>query len=360
VILTRLRLANLRLFEQLELDLVAGWNLFFGGNGAGKTTILEAACLLSHGRSFRTGSHEALARTGSDGYAIYGDIETEGAVVRGVGIARRNGRLEARLGGQAVAVGELMRHTAVLCFEPGSHELLAGGSEGRRRFLDWGVFHVEQEFLPAWSRYQRALRQRNVLLRLDAADAELAPWNQELARSGEPLTRMRQRYFAVLAQAALPLLEELLPELGQAQLSLSAGHDPNRPLQEELVERQARDRERGHSTRGPHRADWGLAFEHAPSREHWSRGQDKLAAFALLMAQAQCHAASHGGRMPVLCLDDVASEIDQAHRTRVFDMVGRSGAQVLVTATDQSAFPATHEGPVAMFHVEQAGVHRLL
>ena len=359
MILHGLRLANLRLFEQVELELGPGWNLFTGGNGAGKTTLLEAACLLSHGRSFRSASHDPLVRSGSDGYSIYGETGLDG-VSRGVGIARRNGRLEARVAGQTVTLGELMRQTAVLCFEPGSHELLGGGSDGRRRFLDWGVFHVEHEFLPVWSRYHRALRQRNALLRARAGDAELEPWNQELARSGEPLSAMRQRYCAVLAQAVEPLLQQLLPELGPARLSFNPGHDVTRLLLEELTQRQDCDRERGHSTRGPHRADWSLAFEHAASREHWSRGQEKLAAFALFMAQAHCHAAGHDGQMPVLCLDDVASEIDQAHLQRVLDLVDASSAQVLVTATEPREALARRSRPTAMFHVEQAQVRRLL
>lgn len=359
MILTRLRLANLRLFESLDLELAPGWNLFTGGNGAGKTTILEAACLLSHGRSFRSASHDALVRAGCAGYSVYGDIEL-GEVAFGVGIARDSGRLQARVAGQTVPVGELMRQTAVLCFEPGSHDLLGGGSEGRRRFLDWGVFHVEHELLPVWSRYQRALRQRNALLRAAASDAELAAWNNELARSGEPLSAMRQRYFTVLAQAAEPLLDDLLAELGPARLSFSAGHDLSQPLLDELERRQGRDRERGHTTRGPHRADWSLSFERAPSREHWSRGQEKLAAFALLMAQAGCHAASHRRQRPVLCLDDVASEIDQAHLRRVLDMVERSGSQVLVTATEPIDLLTRRAETVAVFHVEQATAQRLL
>lgn len=352
-----LRIANLRLFERLELDLEPGWNLFLGANGAGKTTILEAAYLLSHGRSFRGGSRDALAREGAGGYSIYGEVDDAG-VKRGLGIARQNGRVEARVAGEPATLGELMRHAAVLCFEPGSHDLLSGASDERRRFLDWGVFHVEQDFLVVWSRYQRALRQRNVLLRQVASDASLEPWNLELARAGEPLTAMRARYFETLAHAAAPLLETLLPELGTVRLQFAPGHDVAQSLATELAARQTRDRDRGHSTRGPHRADWTLAFEHAPRREHLSRGQEKLAAFAMVMAQARCHADQRGGAMPVLCLDDVASELDALHLARVLDLVDRSGAQVLATATERSAAYDDRTRPLAVFHVEQASVRR--
>jgi DNA replication and repair protein RecF len=246
--LASLRIAGLRLFERLDIAFEPGWNLFVGANGAGKTTILEAAYLLSHGRSFRAGSRDALVREGEAGFSIYGEFSGTGSR-RGLGIARQNGRVEARVNGVASTLGDLMQHAAVLCFEPGSHDLLSGTSEGRRRFLDWGVFHVEHDFLTTWLRYQRALRQRNALLRQGASDTELEPWSLELARSGEPLTAMRRRYFAALAVAAEPLLALLLPELGTPRLEFSAGHDTGQPLFDELIARQSRDRERGHGTR---------------------------------------------------------------------------------------------------------------
>lgn len=351
-----MRIANLRLFEQLDIGFEPGWNLIVGANGAGKTTILEAAYLLSHGRSFRAGSRDALVREGEPGFSIYGEFD--GSASRsGLGIARQNGRVEARVNGMSTTLGDLMQHAAVLCFDPGSHDLLSGTSEGRRRFLDWGVFHVEHAFLDTWLRYQRALRQRNALLRRAASDAELEPWSVELARAGEPLSAMRQRYFSALVVAAEPLLAELLPELGAPRLEFGAGHDTRQPLLDELIARQSRDRERGHGTRGPHRADWSLAFERAPRREHLSRGQEKLGAFAMVMAQAMLYAASHSG-MPVLCLDDLASEVDSEHLGRVLTMIERSRTQVLATATEQlAAFDRLSTRP-AMFHVEQGGVRR--
>ncbi|HEU4664861.1 MAG TPA: DNA replication and repair protein RecF, partial [Dokdonella sp.] len=137
---------------------------------------------------------EALVREGCRGYAVFGEIERHGECVR-VGLARSSRGVESRIDGAAVPLGELLRRIAVLCFEPGSHELIAGPSEERRRYLDWGVFHVEHTFLPSWRRYQRALKQRNALLRRLAGADEVEPWNRELARAAEPLGFMRRSYF---------------------------------------------------------------------------------------------------------------------------------------------------------------------
>lgn len=358
--LTHLRIENLRLIEALDLDLSSGWNLFLGANGAGKTSLLEAAFLLSHGRSFRGAARDALTRRGTAGYAVYGELSKSKGSTERVGVSRVGGRLEARLNRESVAVGELMRHTAVSCFEPGSHELIAGASEQRRRFLDWGVFHVEPSFLSDWRRYQRALRQRNALLRMGGDVAgDLDAWDHELASAAEPLTSMRRRYFAALQPLLVELGRELLAELGEPRLQFHPGFDDERSLLDVLASQRDRDRARGHTGTGPHRADWSVAFEAAPRREHLSRGQEKLCAFACVMAQARLYAAT-AGEWPVIGIDDLAAEVDLDHQRKLLAVLAASGAQVLVTGTEESPVLAGAGQPVARFHVEQGRVTRLL
>jgi DNA replication and repair protein RecF len=350
----QLRIANLRSIAAEDIVLAPGWNVFSGPNGAGKTSLLEAAFLLSHGRSFRSAARDALTRHGSAGFSVFGELADP---VARVGLARRDGALQARLDGQDVAVGELLRQVAVTCFEPGSHALIAGAAEERRRYLDWGVFHVEPLFLAKWRRYQRALRQRNALLRNQAGAAELAPWDVELAASGEAITAMRVRYFAQLQPFVTALCGELLVELGPPRLHLDEGYDTGESLFDILQSRRERDTARGHTTAGPHRADWQIGFDAAPRREHLSRGQEKLCAFACLLGQARHHAAASGS-WPVLCLDDLASEVDAAHLARMRDAAEQGGAQVLVTGTSAESTPTPASGEVAWFHVEQGRVRR--
>ena len=357
--LIRLRIENLRLIERLELDLAPGWNLFLGPNGAGKSSLLEAAFLLSHGRSFRTSARDALVRHGSAGYSVFGELRDPQGATERVGVARSSNRLEARLNGESVPAGELLRHTAVLCFEPGSHELICGSSEDRRRFREGGVFHVEHDFLHHWRRYQRALKQRNALLRRIASAADLDIWDRELVVAAEPLTAMRQRYFASLRPVIVELLFELLGELGEAHLRFEPGFDDDRSLATVLGERRGRDIARGHTTAGPHRADWSLSFGAAIRREHLSRGQEKLCAFACVLAQARLFAA-RGAGWPVLCLDDLASEVDGVHQRKVLRALVRSGAQILATGTEEPASMADLGAPITRFHVEQGQVGRLL
>ncbi len=357
--LRHLGIRDLRLIESLDLELTPGWNLFVGANGAGKTSLLEAAFLLSHGRSFRSATRDALTRRGSGGWSVFGEIETERGVTR-AGIARVAGRLEARLDREPVPVGELMQRTAVLCFEPGSHELIAGPSEERRRFLDWGVFHVEHSFLVHWRRYQRALRQRNALLRSTTLDGDaLDAWDRELGLAAEPLTIARRAYFEALQGHLAAACADLVPELGAPRIQFAPGYDDEIGLEDVLAVQRERDRARGHTTAGPHRSDWSLVFEHAPRREYLSRGQQKLSAFACAMTQARLF-AERAGSWPVIGLDDLAAEVDQEHQQRMLALLQACDAQVLITGTERSAALAQMPRAMAMFHVEHGAVARLL
>ena len=329
--------------------------MFVGANGAGKTSILESTFLLSHGRSFRRGARDTLSRIESDGYSVFGRLQRENGRETRLGIARVGGKLETRVDGEVVGISGLVQACAVACFEPGSHELIGGVAEERRRYLDWGVFHVEQEFLIDWRRYQRALRQRNSALRNAAGDSDLEPWEIEMATSGERIARFRLAYVDRLRPILQAVLSQFLGELGEAAIELDRGWKEDQSLAATLAEARGRDRERGHTGRGPHRADWSLSFERAPRREHLSRGQEKLCALALVLAQARLY-AFETGEWPILCFDDLASELDQPHQAQVIAQLQASGAQVLVSGTERPKALAPDLAGVRMFHVEQGRI----
>src|SRR3546814_5241225 len=118
---------------------------------------------------------------------------------RKAGLRHAGQAWEGRLDGQPVAsLGDLCAALAAVSFEPGSHALVSGGGEARRRYVDWGLFHVEPDFLPLWRRYARALKQRNSLLKQRVRDGQLDAWDHELAEVGEPMTRLREAYLAQL------------------------------------------------------------------------------------------------------------------------------------------------------------------
>lgn len=357
--IAELRLANVRNVAQAELELVAGVNEFVGANGAGKTSVLEAVFMLSHGRSFRAVKRESLIRFGGESLEVFARINRDGKERR-LGLSRRKGGWEARVDGTPVeSLAELLREIAVVCFEPGSHALISGIAEERRHFVDWALFHVEHDYVETARRFRRALKQRNALLRTGGPAASLDAWDAELVRSGVAWDAWRSAYLERLLPVLLELASLLLPELGAPELRYQRGWTAELSLEQALLQRRGRDMERGHTGSGPHRADWRLSFEKAPEREHLSRGQEKLSALVCLLAQAQLF-KQETGDWPVLCLDDLASELDVEHQQRVLQWLHGCQAQVWITGT--SALPALSHlpRPHLMFHVEHGLVGRLL
>ena len=356
----RLQVEQLRLFDRVELELGPGLNLFIGANGAGKTSVLEAVHVLANGRSFRGAVRDGLIRRGDNALRVYAEVHPGAAQPpRRLGVQRGLRDWTARIDGQTASVlSDLYRELAVVCFEPGSHALIAGGSDNRRRFLDWALFHVEHDFLTHWRRYQRALKQRNALLKTPGFDAAtLAGWEVEMASSGECLTEQRRAYLARFEPVLREVSGRFLPEVGTLTLRFQPGWG-GVPLAEALLATRGRDAAIGHTTVGPHRADWDVSYERLPGRETFSRGQEKLTVLACVLAQAALFASDRGS-WPVVLLDDLASELDATHLGLTLDELSRGNAQVLITGT--TALPQTGSGAhaPAMFHVEHGRVARL-
>lgn len=412
---TRLDIRRLRRFDEVQLLPGSGLNLITGDNGAGKTSVLEALHLMAYGRSFRARVRDGLIRHGDDATEVFvewrerwpgaaeagpdtgsspaagatGNLAGLGTGLPGTGDAtfvggatgslsaagvtaqtaertrraglRHSGRdWEGRLDGQRVAqLGDLCAALAVVSFEPGSHALITGAAENRRRYLDWGLFHVEQHFLPLWRRYARALRQRNALLKARAGDDQLDAWDRELAEAGEPLSQYRQRYLEAIEPRVARLAAELAPSLGALRLEHLPGWRRDEfALVDALLFCRDRDRLAGFTSVGPHRADWRIGFGALPGREALSRGQAKLTALTSLLAQAEHHAAMCMD-WPVICLDDLASELDRHHQARVLDWVRTSGAQAFITGTESPPGLVASNGATTLFHVEQGLVQKL-
>ena len=359
--LEQLRIRGLRCLTDVSLALDPAINVFVGDNGAGKTSVLESAFLLSHARSFRAGAREALTQRGLGQLSLYAELRRhdEAAPVQRLGLGRAGTRWEARINGEPVSIGQLVQVCAVVCFEPGSHALIAGAAEERRRYLDWGVFHVEPEFLSIWRRCQRALKQRNSLLCGTVADGDsvFEPWEWELSQTAELIDVQRRAYLDLLRPFLEANMAALLPELGAVDLRYRRGWPGDASLAEQLGAQRGRDLARGHTSLGPHRADWTISFDQAPLREHLSRGQEKLAALACVLAQAALYARQRGD-WPIVCLDDLASELDQTHQAAVVTQLREAGAQILLTGTELPA--ALQDIPARVFHVEQGRISSLL
>ena len=355
--LDSLGIEDFRCIEKAELQLHGRCNLISGANASGKTSLLEAIFVLGRGRSFRTARAETLIRTGSPAFQLTARLRQDG-LSRPLGLRFDKDGIEARYGGRTVGgLAELATLLPAQAIDPEVHRLIEGGPQERRRFLDWGVFHVEPNFVEHWRRYQRALRQRNAALRSGSTEASVRAWDPELVQAGETVAASRARYLSELAPHVAATAERLLGQ--PLEIQLAQGWSAERSLEESLRQTWPRDRERGLTHAGPHRADLSVRYGGAAARDRISRGQQKLAASAMLLGQLRCD-AEKGSRLAALLVDDPAAELDTGNLERLLREVVSLPAQLFITALDPGN-PSLLELPEGhRFHVEHGSVTRLI
>jgi DNA replication and repair protein RecF len=218
------------------------------------------------------------------------------------------------------------------------------------------VFHVEQGYLNAWQRFHRALRQRNAALRQQVPDALLDAWDQEFFTSGTEVSEHRSRYFARIRDGLQSMARSLLDV--DVTVEYTRGWSADAALNAVLTERRTLDLSRRTTTAGPHRADLDIRVSGKRAREIVSRGQQKLLAAALILAQLAFHQREQGLK-PVLLLDDPAAELDRERLARLLRVVGDLRPQLVVTALQETTFEGL-EPPRIWFHVEQGRLTRML
>jgi len=262
--------------------------------------------------------------------------------------ARHNGEDVTQLS----ELTELLPHVLLA---PSSHTLVSGPPDGRRKYLDWGVFHVEHAFLVLWRRYSRVLKQRNAALRQSNAMIveSLDPQFTEL---GEQLHLARERHANRLNGMLQNRLSQFSETLDGITLSYRKGWAPE-SLAEATQQSCVRDMERGSTGPGPHKADLYLALNGAPARERLSRGEQKTMTAAMVLAQAQMICES--GEKPVLLLDDLSSELDAEHLGRVLEAANELGVQIWITGTELAPAVRACEATSRVFHVEHGRIGTL-
>ncbi len=344
-----LNINNLRNIVSAEIEPDSCLNCFIGDNGAGKTSILEALSVLSKGRSFRSGQISSLIGPESKYFQIVTTTETRAGESHQMGMERGADYWSARHNGEDITqLSELTQLLPHVLLEPSSHTLVSGPPDGRRKYLDWGVFHVKHDFLMLWRRYNRVLKQRNAALRQSNAMV-VESLDPQFIALGEQLHLARQHHAGLLNE----VLEQQLPVFSQKlegiELSYRKGWAGD-SLAEAAQSSNQRDFERGTTGPGPHKADLNLSLEGAPAKERLSRGEQKAMTAAMIMAQAQLICES--GEKPILMLDDLSSEFDEAHLGRVLGAGLDLGVQIWLTGTQLVPAIKACGSSYTVFHVE--------
>ncbi len=336
-----LRLQGFRNLEPLDVQPAAGFNVWLGDNGAGKTSLLEAIHFLSRAKSFRTNNLDRVIQKGSERAWVAGRHAGHQ-----LGVERRPGATRLRLNGTDIrGRSRLAERLPVQLITTEHQRLLLDGPAIRRSFLDWGAFHVERDHHAIAHRYQQALQQRNAAIR--QADTRAAVvWTETLAESAERLEANRMRFFHRLETRWNRLMESWLPSLPLA-IRYQRGTGSAAAWSDVFEESAPADWEVGFSRNGPHRADLLIQSDGRPARDILSRGQQKLAIIALLLAEVEVWMEHEPP--PLLLVDDLPAELDTAHLTAVWRVMAGYNIQAHVTAIDLRDLPLA-DTPSARIH----------
>ena len=290
-------------------------------------------------------------RHGCEAFVVVGKADT-GSRVMSLGVRNGSGGLEVHADGEkqgsAVALAEALPLQVI---DPDVHELVAGGPEMRRRYIDWIAFHVEHPFLEQWRRFRRALKQRNAALRDGASRKSLASWDRELGELGGSVDATRRRMVELVGPVLAAFGAELLGS--RVVLDYRQGWPADVSLSDALAGSAERDLQLASTQYGPHRADLVLSYDERRARKLVSRGQQKLLACALILA-ATAVVKTKLGKPLTLLLDDPAAELDGDAVGRLMSAVEGLGCQVIATTLDPGK--ALFSSPPTMFHVEHGVV----
>jgi DNA replication and repair protein RecF len=337
--LSRLQVTDFRCLQSVELELDPQFTLVSGPNASGKTSLLEAMYVLGRGRSFRTRRLEHLIRHGIERFVVFGEVDTANRRVP-MGVEGSRAGIRAQIDGdKPSSLAELALQLPVQIIDPEVHHLIEEGPSRRRRFLDWGVFHVEQSFVGHWQRYQQVLKQRNAALKAHQPRGVVSVWDSDLVRSGELLSAARARYVAALSPRAEAIGRNLLGM--ELSLSYRSGWAKDQSMAEALEQSWNHDQETAATQIGPHRAELAIRLDGTAVKDRISRGQQKLLAAALLIAQIKLFPEG-APVQPTLLLDDPAAELDDDRLAGLIREVSSQSVQLIVT-TLHGEFPAFGE-----------------
>lgn len=358
MIISDFSITNIRSIKTASISAHPHLNLITGDNGSGKSSFLEALQCLSVGHSFRTRKVKELISHSEASFQVTGILTnpTDLRVYRAGLEKTRDGSSTIRINfEEQTSLAELTRLVPMKALTPESHQLIQDGPEVRRQFLDWGVFHVEHDFLNTWRTFRRALIQRNQLLRDGAPDKEIDVWDDSFIETAEAIDRYRKNYVDLIV-SYLQQRSTFFNSMFHVELKYRSGWTVEKELRGLLTQNRLHHRKMKTTTDGPHRADLLVSCNNMVARQVLSRGQQKTLVYLLHLCQLDILKEKKSSNAIVIC-DDLVSELDPTNLQYVMEQLNQLDSQVFITGVNLDMLT---ELPHKGFHVKHGVVQNIV
>lgn len=343
----QLDVIGVRNLKAMQLPLVKGVNVFYGPNGSGKTSLLEAIYVLAMGRSFRTANLQQLINIEQARYVISSVVVAEDAdnfqnqAVNSWRLGMEKSRNHAKAlfikDGEKCTIAAIAKLLPILLLDSSSLELIIGGPGSRRAFIDFGMFHVEHCFFEDSHKFKKSLLQRNALLKSKASVAQkqqqLAAWDDIFLTAAAAITAYRKQFVVEFAEIFKRLISGW-KYYGHVSFKYKQGWAAEHTLQQVLADNVILDIMSGVSNFGPHRAELEILIDGISAKQLLSRGQQKVFVCAMNLAKA-IFWQERAKIDSIFLVDDLASELDQAAFQLVIDKLTAINGQVFITSIEK-------------------------
>ena len=353
-----LQAQNVRNLTNVEIAPGPRLNLFIGPNASGKTALLEAIYILSRGRSFRTPRVAEVIQHRKESLLVAAHLSRSLSQSVRTGVVKGPGKTVIRYDGEIIKkTSDQAKNLPVILIAPDSHRLITGEPKQRRHWLDWGMFHVEPDYLTLWHDYHKSLRQRNVLLKGRQLDNDLLTgWELAMSETGTRISLLRKDFINKIQDIINEL--SINKDIDPVEFRFSQGWSDSDALKDCLARERQTDRQWGYTRSGIHRADIEFNIDGRPLSTVFSRGRIKQFVTTLLLAQSVLIQKITGLR-PLVLIDDFAAEIDVSTRTRLIHMLLERDIQAFITATESNPELINQQG-MEVFHVEHGELRKVV
>jgi DNA replication and repair protein RecF len=351
----KIHIETFRNIESTTLLCQPGFNILYGSNGAGKTSLLEAIYTLATGKSFRTHLPSRYIQH-DQAHCLLSAAFVCQDKEHFIGVQRhKNGEKQLKLDQKPIkAIADIASLLPIQNISVDCHRIFSDSPKSRRSFIDWGVFHTKKSFINSVLQINRLLKQRNAALKQPTSLQKIQIWNRPFAEISQAIHYARANYLEKFNPIYNECLQTLLPELCvNAEIRYKPGWNLESDLEILLSQHIEREKILGSTQYGPHRADIQLYINKIPADDVLSQGQLKVAGYALHLAQGML-LKTLTGKHSIYLIDDLPSELDENKQKSTLKILNSLNSQIFITAINPNSLLMTTEEnqKTSLFHVE--------